>query len=579
LGPFDIVVLFFSTQAFLVLGLHAVFKTVQEEAEHEKGDSSQPQTLRRVVLQDFRSILAQRDIVYVVLVISALAGIAWAVNVAVIFDQIVQVWAFSLALIEALVLFFAIEVLYLLSWKRLPAALKKSQFFRRAVDIATLGGALVFSLSSATGCMFSIDLSCSAFGWLGDLVFGTFFVAFFISGLGELSVADTISDTVSSHVPLGRKVHFLYIGLLLSSMAALSVFAGIGFYFGPGTGYVTLGAEFAAGFGVVYLVYLLIRRQESEHFSTLVYAVLILGISGLFFAYSFRNIVPASLGFTGVAVESPVDLVLPLTLFTVGYLSLALHLPKSAERRLGIRHDRLVACLTFLLIFSVVANYQRALFAGVGTAVFLFQRDVPVGLGLWAGAILFAIGKVKWAGERGKVKPKRVSPHCGKCRQALQPTSKYCWKCGSSDLKTEKVLFAGDAKQILDVQDHHSARRKIVSLLAGGPLGFLAFGMDIRRKSGPKGQIIVTDNAAYFSGKTYPLDEIVNVKPGHYSNSVVLDIREPVNTTAQKLGIGSKAHHLLEVELKTSNPVALSRTIRRASPLALQPSAVERNVV
>jgi hypothetical protein len=204
LGPFDIVILFFSTQAFLVLGLRGIFKTVQEEAEHEKGDSSQPQTLRRVILQHFRSILAQRDIIYAVLIISALAGTAWAINVAVVFDQIVQVWAFSLALIEALVLFFTIEVLYLLSWKRLPVVLKGNRIFRRAVDIATLGGALVFSLSSVTGCMFSIYLSCSAFGWLGDLVFATFFVAFFISGLGEMSVVDTISDTVSSHVPLRR---------------------------------------------------------------------------------------------------------------------------------------------------------------------------------------------------------------------------------------------------------------------------------------------------------------------------------------------------------------------------------------
>ena len=94
-----------------------------------------------------------------------------------------------------------------------------------------------------------------------------------------------------------------------------------------------------------------------------------------------------------------------------------------------------------------------------------------------------------------------------------------------------------------------------------------------------KGQIVVTDNAAYFSGKTYPLDKIVDVKPGHYSNSIVLDIREPVDTIAQKPGNGSKAHHPLEVELKTSNPVALSRAIKRAAPLAVQASGVGPNAV
>ena len=81
-------------------------------------------------------------------------------------------------------LFFVIEILYLLSWKRLPVGSRRVRLFRRAVDVLTLSGVLLFSISSAIGCMFSIDLSCSAFGWLGEVVFATFFVVFFISGLG-----------------------------------------------------------------------------------------------------------------------------------------------------------------------------------------------------------------------------------------------------------------------------------------------------------------------------------------------------------------------------------------------------------
>jgi hypothetical protein len=570
LGPLDLAILFLSTQALMVLGIHGVVKTVKEEAEHQKGEGLQPQKLQRVFLQHFRNILGQRDIILVVLSISILAGIAWAVNAVDLPGQRVQVWAFSLALIEALILFFTVEVLYLLSWKWLPIGLKRNQLFRRGVDIATLTGALLFSLFSVTGCMVSIDLSCSVFRRLGDLVFATFFIAFFISGFGEMAIVDTISDTLSSHVPLRRRPHFLYIGLLLCSMAALTIVASIGYLFGPGTGYVIIGAEFATGFGIAYWAYLLIKRREQEHFSTLVYGVLMFGLSGLFFAYSFRNLVPPNLSSPTVSTASPTDLVLPLTLFAIGFLSLSIEIPKSAERKLGMRHDRLVACLTFLMVFTVVANYQRAIFSGIGTAIFFFQQGVPVGLGLWAGAIVFGVRKVESARERGRVKTERVVPACANCGQRLEPTSKHCWSCGSRELKNEKVLFAGNAKQILEVHDHHSRKRKLASLLTGGPIGFMAFGLDTRRRPGPPSQIVVTKSAAYFGGKTYPLNRILDVKPGHYSNSLVLKIGDPVAPEPVKPRGGNQPNPTSNLELKTSNPVALSRALKQAAPQVLQ---------
>jgi hypothetical protein len=564
LGPFDLLSLFLTTQAFLVLGLHGVFKTLQGEAEHQKAEGLKPEKLHRVLLGHFRNILGQRDIVYAVVAISVLAGIAWAVNVAVVSDQIVQVWAFSLALIEALVLFFVIEILYLLSWKRLPVGSRRDRVFRRAVDILTLSGVLLFSISSATGCMFSIDLSCSAFGWLGEAVFATFFVVFFISGLGEMTIVDTLSETISSHIPLRPRRHFLYVGLLLLSMVALNILAGVRSIFGPGTGYLILGTELAIGFGIVYLAYLLVRGRELERFSTLAYGVLMFGLSGLFFAYTFRDIIPPALNFAGAIVVSPTTLILSLTVFVIGYLNLTIEIPKRAERKLGIRHDRLVASLTFLMIFTVVANYQQALFSGAGSAVFFFQTKVPASLGLWAGAVAFAIAKVRWAGQRGRVKTTEIVPHCVKCGQRLESTSKYCWNCGSNDLKTEKVLFAGDAKQIFDTPDHHSKERKLASLLLGGPFGFLAFGMDIKRRPGPWRQIIVTDSAAYFSGKTYPLDRILDVKSGHYSTSIVLSIEDNAAMTAEAGAIQS--HPTQSIELKTSNPLGLSKAIVEAAP-------------
>src|SRR5205807_2989484 len=114
------------------------------------------------------------------------------------------------------------------------------------VNVTALDGAIIFSLSSAAGCMYGIDISCSAFGWLGDIVFAAFFVVFFVSGLGGMAIVDTICDTLSSHVPLGRKTHLSYLAILIGSVAGLGIFlSGRGAVLGPGTAYVFLGAELA----------------------------------------------------------------------------------------------------------------------------------------------------------------------------------------------------------------------------------------------------------------------------------------------------------------------------------------------
>jgi len=380
-----------------------------------------------------------------------------------------------------------------------------------------------------------------------------------------MTIVDTLSDTISSHIPLRPRRHFLYVALLLFSMAGLNILGRVESIFGPGTGYLILGTELAIGFGIVYLAYLLVRGRESEHFSTLVYGVLMFGLSGLFFAYTFRDIVPPALNFAGAMVVSPTTLILSLTVFVIGYLNLTIEIPKRAERKLGIRHDRLVASLTFLMIFTVVANYQQALFSGAGSSVFFFQKNVPASLVLWAGAAALAVAKIRWAGQRVKVKTTEIVPHCAKCGQRLESTSKYCWNCGSNDLKTEKVLFAGDAKQIFDTPDHHSTKRKLASLLLGGPLGFLAFGVDIRRRSCPRRQIIVTDRAAYFSGKTYSLSRILDVKSGHYSNSIVLSIQDSAGLPAKEGG-AIQEYPTQSMELKTSNPLALSKAIIESAP-------------
>ena len=95
-------------------------------------------------------------------------------------------------------------------------------------------------------------------------------------------------------------------------------------------------------------------------------------------------------------------------------------------------------------------------------------------------------------------------------------------------------------------------------------MGFLAFGMDFPLKRASEGQIAVTDKAVYYGGNAYPLNTIVQVRPGHYSNSVVLTLKQLSEGSMQKTE-GRLSASTTEVEFKSSNVKALTHTIEQAS--------------
>jgi len=102
--------------------------------------------------------------------------------------------------------------------------------------------------------------------------------------------------------------------------------------------------------------------------------------------------------------------------------------------------------------------------------------------------------------------------------------------------------------------------------VAGGPLGYLAFGMDFPLQRESEGQVAVTDRAVYFGGNLYPLSRIVEVKPGHYSNSVILAVKQFPKETQPGISIDTSGLPPVDVELKTSNVKALVQTIEHSAP-------------
>jgi len=565
------------TQALLALALHSVYKTASREAEFVRNDSSQTLNPPKVILERFRTMVEQRDIAITVLLISILAAVSWIVGVVTLGDQLVSSWGLlSLGLIYGLVLFLAIETLYLLSSKWLAPSMRNNRLFVRAIDSVALTGSLLVALAATLGTITTVgcstvlsQLPCQFWDSLSFLSAAILLIVFFVSGLGTMGLVDTITESVSSRVPSGRMRHALYLVLLFGSMAGLITLLPYNPVFGPATAFGELGAELAILIGISYLSYLLVRKRESQQSSSLVYVILMLGLSGLFLAYIFRNTAPPP-DFSQPNPFPPPSLeqlVLALTLFSVAYLTLLLALPRALEHKLGIKQSKLVATVTFLMLFAVVANYQLAHLAGFGLGALFFQEEGAVYPGVWVGALVLTVRKIKQSHERGRLRKDSIVPFCTNCGKRLDANSKFCWACGSPvpPPQPERVLFVGDATQIASIKERHSTKRKIGSLIAGGPMGYLAFGMDFPLKRVLEGQVAVTSRAVYFGGNFYPFKRLVQIKPGHYSNSVVLSVKRFPEGSLQKTHVGTMDAPVDEVELKSSNVKALTHSIEQAA--------------
>ena len=571
----DAVFLALRTQALLALALHSIYKTAGKEAEFVRTDPSQTLKPPRVILERLKNMIEQKDIAITVTLISILAAVSWALGLVAAGDQIVPLWGlFSLGLIYGLVLFLTVETLYLLSSKWLAPTVRNNRLFAWAIDSVALTGSLLVSIAATlayittAGCATLSQLPCQIWDSLSSLSAAIFLIVFFLSGLGTMGVVDTLSESVSSRVPSGGMRHALYLVFVFGSMLGLIILLPHNPVFGPATGFGVLGAELAILIGISYLGYLLVRKRESQQSSSLVYVILMLGLSGLFLGYTFRNTTPTP----DITQPNPFPapslemLVLTLTLFSIAYLTLLMSLPRALEHKLGIKHTRLVASVTFLMLFAVVANYQLAQLSGFGLGVLFFQEEGAVYPGVWAGALFLTVRKITQTHERGKLRKDSIIPFCIACGKRLDTNSKFCWACGSAvPSRPERVLFVGDATQIASIKERHSTKRKVGSLIAGGPMGYLAFGMDFPLKRVSEGQVAVTDRAVYFGGNVYPLNRVVQIKPGHYSNSVVLSVKQVPEGTLQKTQVGTLDAPVDEVELKSSNVKALTHSIEQAA--------------
>jgi hypothetical protein len=433
------------------------------------------------------------------------------------------------------------------------------------VTWTSLTGALILSIGSEAGCILGQPLPCNVGDYLNDFAFYLFFIILFVTGLGGIGLVDAISSTVSSRIPFRRPARTRFFIVIVASLTLLYVVLR---FEAPRLGETALlggaGLELAFLVGLGCLSYWTLRRR-AVHAGSLIYLVLMLALAGLFVGYNENALSLADLNAQNVTlVESIGKFAIPLLLFSVGYVAIMFQLPRKVERKLGIEEGELAPSFTFLMLFTALATYQISNFS-YGPSLFLSEKEVPVFLGLATGGVLFTAKKVRKISRRGVLGKAAIIPFCDHCLSQLEATSSFCPNCGSPAKATlEKVFFAGDGELLKPVGKDHSKKRKLASLIAGGPVGYLAFGRATVVKPETEGQLIVTNKAAYLSGGFYPLNRTSRVKRGHYSNSIILELGSEIPLGPLFEKVPGRNTRRAEVEIRTSDPDSLCKSIYRA---------------
>lgn len=156
---------------------------------------------------------------------------------------------------------------------------------------------------------------------------------------------------------------------------------------------------------------------------------------------------------------------------------------------------------------------------------------------------------------------------CASCGAKLEEGHKFCPSCGkpvtsgqgsgsivdntgkSMTAETpevkEKIYFEGEGELIVKKVEHRGVGRKAASFLAGGPIGYIAFGRDKTHKSKARGRLIVTQKSIYCAGNEYSFDRILSIaRTGTIRKSILINLESDAD--GQRYDI--------KLEVKTSEP-------------------------
>ena len=140
---------------------------------------------------------------------------------------------------------------------------------------------------------------------------------------------------------------------------------------------------------------------------------------------------------------------------------------------------------------------------------------------------------------------------CVHCGYKMDNDHKFCPSCGKPTTKSdsdvitdntgkpmnaetpkieEKMYFEGSGEIVIKKIEHRGGGRKVASWLAGGPIGYLAFGRDKTQKSKAKGRLVVTQKSIYCAGNEYQFSKILSLaRIGTMHKSVLVNFENDVS--------------------------------------------------
>ena len=176
---------------------------------------------------------------------------------------------------------------------------------------------------------------------------------------------------------------------------------------------------------------------------------------------------------------------------------------------------------------------------------------------------------------------------CVNCGKQIPDDGKFCQSCGAqvnstsgSQVNATKIeintappnapepveipeieYYRGEGELIVKRTEHRGGSRKAASLLAGGVIGYVAFGRDKTKKSKAKGTLVITNKAVYCAGNDYPFTAILSItKQGRMSKSILITLDAAFDQTVDANVRGLS----VELELKTKDMDGLFQGLENA---------------
>ena len=352
------------------------------------------------IRRDLLSLLKYRHILIPMLILSILGGVGY-------FLRLFSAY-FSLQLVYAAVIILALETVFHSLYRYWPVMLKGSTRYQN----------LLTTVIIITGLLLSLLVIGTAGALLISIVFAGFIL---VGGIGLAFVVDTTASSLS-HLPFATKRIGVSAVLIVFILLAVWLwFTGdiVGYISGIGVG--VSGSHVISGLkseyqallsgtnisflcvvsaliaAAVYLVSLKLRKSQVTGASNAMFILTSIPMAG--FVLMYLAILTdgdwiASVGHIGSVYSDSIQLIPSITLFIVGYSQILVEIPRKTSRLLMQEENKFIVSLTWLILFSALAEFLSWLVYGQ-PGEFILEADLIQWFGVPIGIMLLSAKYLK----------------------------------------------------------------------------------------------------------------------------------------------------------------------------------------